>query len=111
MSWEIFLGIAALIAFVASVTGPMIKLNTSITKLNGSVEVLQQAINRLDEGNEKSHKRLWDHNELQDKKIEVHEERLDKIERKFDIMDAVHPGWSEGHEKKNGQKRNSNNNE
>lgn len=100
MSWEIFLGIAALIAFIASVTGPMVKLNTSITKLNSSVEVLQQAINRLDEGNEKSHKRLWDHNEIQDRKIEVHEERLDNIERKFDIIEAVHPGFTSGQEKK-----------
>lgn len=86
MTWEIFLGIGALLSFVIAVTGPMMKLNTSITKLNDSVDVLKTAIERIEDDNEKNRKKIWEHNDSQDDKIENHEQRITKIETKMDIM-------------------------
>ena len=86
MTWEIFLGIVALVGFIISVTTPLIKLNSSITKLNAGVDTLQAALDRIEEENEKSHKRIWEHNEEQDVKLTNHENRIVKIETKMEIM-------------------------
>ena len=94
MTWEIFLGIAALLSFVIAITGPMLKLNTSITKLNASVDVLKDAIDRIDEDNEKSHKRLWDHNTEQDELIEDHAQRINNIEHTLIITEKYHPEFN-----------------
>lgn len=91
MTWEIFLGIAALFSFVIAVTGPMMKLNTSIIKLNNSVEVLQNAIDKMEEDNNKSHKRIWDHLETVDNKIEDHEKRLSNLEYTMIMTEKLHP--------------------
>ena len=69
----------------------MIKLNTSITKLNASVDVLKNAIDKIDKDNEKSHKRIWDHNDEQDERIEAHEKRLNSIEHTMEIAEKLHP--------------------
>lgn len=88
MTWEIFLGVVAIITFIITVTTPLIKLNTSITKLNDCVSTLKEAIDKIDSDNEKSHKRLWDHNEEQDIAINNQEQRITKIETKMSI---IHP--------------------
>jgi hypothetical protein len=91
MTWEIFLGISAIVAFVASVTGPLIKLNTSITKLNASVDVLKSAIDRIDTDNEESHNRIWKHNDEQDEIIAEHERKISNIEHTMIITERLHP--------------------
>lgn len=91
MTWEIFLGIVALVTFVIAITGPMMKLNTSITKLNNSVDVLRDAINRLEQDNEKSHKRLWDHNNEQDEIIAAHSKKISNIEHTMIMTERLHP--------------------
>lgn len=91
MTWEIFLGIVALIGFFISVSTPLMKLNTSITKLQESVGVLQAAINKIDEDNEKNHKRIWEHNEEQDDRLNMHEKRIDNIERTMNFNEKMHP--------------------
>ncbi len=91
MTWEIFLGLAALLSFIIAVTGPMIKLNTSITKLNNSVDVLQSAIERIEKDNEKSHKRLWEHNNEQDEIIAEHSKKINNIEHTMIMTERLHP--------------------
>jgi len=91
MTWEIFLGIAALITFVIAVTGPMIKLNTSITKLNASVDVLKDAIDRIDADNEESHKRIWKHSDEQDAVIAEHTRKISNIEHTMILTERLHP--------------------
>lgn len=91
MTWEIFLGIAALITFVIAVTGPMIKLNTSITKLNASVDVLKDAIDRIDADNEESHKRIWKHNNEQDALLAEHTKKISNIEHTMIMTERLHP--------------------
>lgn len=91
MTWEIFLGIGGIVSFVVAVAGPMLKLNTSITKLNASVDVLKAAIERLEEDNTNSHRLIWDHNDEQDKLIATNTRRIDAIEHTMDITEKLHP--------------------
>ena len=91
MTWEIFLGIVALIGFIITVMTPIIKLNTSITKLNIALESLQTSMNKIDNDNTESHKRIWNHNDSQDVLIENHEKRISDIEHTIDLTEKLHP--------------------
>ena len=86
MTWEIFLGIVALVSFMITVISPLMKLSKTMTELNINMQNLNQAMNTLTSNNTESHRRIWEHNEEQDSKIENHEKRITKIETKMDIM-------------------------
>ncbi len=86
MTWEICLGIFALVGFGISINAPLMKLNTSITNLNALVDTLKCAVDRIDSENQKSHERLWTHNEEQNDNLSDHEQRITKIETKIDIL-------------------------
>ena len=90
MTWEIFLGIVALVGFIISVATPLMKLSKTMTELNINMQNLNQAMNVLTANNTESHRRIWAHNEEQDEKIENHEKRITKIETKMDIMHPEH---------------------
>jgi hypothetical protein len=94
MSWEIFLGIGALLSFIISVSGPMLKLNTSITKLNSSVDVLKAAIDKIEDDNEKNFKELWEHNDEQDDTIADNTKRINNIEHTLIITEKYHPEFN-----------------
>ena len=91
MTWEIFLGIAALVAFAISVGTPILKLNTNIVKLNSTIEALRESVNRIDKLNEEEHKELWKHNEEQDESMTKLTGRVDKLDKDFEIAKALHP--------------------
>ena len=86
MTWEIFLGIVALVGFMITAISPLMKLSKTMTELNVNMQNLNQAMNTLTSNNTESHRRIWEHNEEQDSKIENHEKRITKIETKMDIM-------------------------
>lgn len=86
MTWEIFLGIVAIIGFIVTVTTPLMKLSKTMTELNINMQNLNQAMDTLTTNNTESHRRIWSHNNEQDEKIENHEKRITKIETKMDIM-------------------------
>lgn len=67
MTWEIFLGVSALVAFVLSVSGPIVKLTAAVTKLSC-------AIDNLDENQKTTVKRINAHSE----KLDDHETRIQK---------------------------------
>lgn len=46
MTWEIVVGLISLFGFGVAVVTPIIRLNTSITKLNSTVEYLIKTIDR-----------------------------------------------------------------
>lgn len=79
--WEVVGVIVALLGLIAAIAGPLIKLNTSITTLTVTLKGLNEDINDLTVKNTKSHQRLWDHNEEQDKKLNDHEMRLTIVEK------------------------------
>lgn len=82
MTWEIALGIFALIGGIISLAKPVMDLNNSITaltvKVNEFTERLEEQIEKSSEGR----KRLWDHNGLQDKMLQDHETRIHDLETK-----------------------------
>ena len=90
MTWEIFLGIVALVGFITAVMTPIIKLNTSITKLNSALELLQISMNRIESDNTEGHRRIWNHNESQDNIIKNHEKRITDIETVMSINERLH---------------------
>lgn len=69
MTWEIVLGIIALVGLIVTVTTPTIKLNSSITKLSCSVDALNENMKR-------NETRLNSHSES----IKNHENRLIRLE-------------------------------
>lgn len=88
MTWEIFLGLVAIVGFLISVFTPLSKLTKTITELNVNMKNLGNAMEVLTTKNTESHRRIWEHNEEQDEKIENHEQRITKIETK---MEFIHP--------------------
>ena len=90
MTWEIFLGIVALVGFCVTIATPLMKLSKTMTELNVNMQNLNQAMNILTANNTESHIRIWAHNEEQDEKLENHEKRITKIETKMDIIHPEH---------------------
>lgn len=96
MTWEIVIGIIALFGFIVSVVTPISKLTKIMTELNFSVLGLKEAMNHISTKNTESHRRIWEHSEEQDVKLEDHEKRITKME--YDI-DKYHrdPNYHENH--------------
>lgn len=80
--WGVFLVIASLVGFLAAVLPPIIKLNTSITKLTVTMDMLNSDMRELTSKNSDSHFRLWEHNEKQDALIADHDKRIHSLEEK-----------------------------
>jgi hypothetical protein len=80
--WEVFGVLAALVTFALAIGTPIIKLNTSITRLIDRLNNLDEGLEELTTKNSKSHERLWKHNEEQDKAIQEHETRITLLEEK-----------------------------
>lgn len=80
--WNVFLVLVAIVGFFFTVGAPIIKLNTNITKLNASLESIQKDQVKLERDNHDAHKRIWDHNDEQDKMLEEHRLRLHDLDGK-----------------------------
>lgn len=78
--WGVVGVIIVLLGLLGTVTAPMIKLNTTLTKLNDKFETLDEKLTDVSESNHKSHKRLWDHETAQDEKLSNHETRIQILE-------------------------------
>lgn len=76
MTWEIVLGIIALVGLVISVTTPIAKLDSSITGLKCSIDALNQNMARNEE-------RITNHG----KQIDDHEHRITVLEQKEEAHD------------------------
>lgn len=74
MTWEIFLGIAALLSFVVAIVRPIAKLTSAVTELTCSVKSLNK---RFDESRTVTDKRLDAHG----KKLDEFETRMAKTEQ------------------------------
>lgn len=80
--WEVFGVIVALIGFTVAIGTPIVKLNTSITRLIDGLNNLGIGLDELTEKNSKSHERIWKHNDEQDKQLGNHETRITLLEEK-----------------------------
>lgn len=82
--WEVFLAFVAILGFcitIFKISSYFNRLDSTIATLNGSITVLNKAVEEIAKKNTDSHKRLWDHNEEQDKLISDHEKRIGILER------------------------------
>lgn len=82
MEWTVVGVIVVLVGLVTAIVTPMIRLNTSITKLTCAVDNFQKNLDELTQKNADSHARLWRHNVDQDKILNDHETRICVIERR-----------------------------
>lgn len=82
--WEVVGVFVVLIGLFFTVSTPIMKLITSITKLTTTVENLQNNVENITRKNTESHRRLWEHNEQQDKEIKDHGSRIEKLEGKVE---------------------------
>ena len=65
MDWTIIAGVAALVGIIGGIVAPILKLNTSITRLtvvvNGLVENFEKVTDKNDCAHEKINEKLDDH--------------------------------------------------
>lgn len=81
MEWTTVTVIIALVGLGAAVIKPIVSLTQSITKLTVVVERLERELDEQSEHSRESHKRLWDHNEEQDNRLDDHERRIHDMEK------------------------------
>ncbi len=80
MEWQIFTVIVAIVGAAVTVTTPVLKLTNTITKLNETCENLENRFKEFEDNNKTSHRRIWEHNDEQDKIISNHEIRITVLE-------------------------------
>lgn len=85
--WEVLGVLLVLLSFVAAVVTPMLKLNTSITKLTVTMEAIINDTREQREKSREAHKNLWAGIEEVEKhaadnkeKIGEHEHRIKRLE-------------------------------
>lgn len=85
--WGIFGVIAALASFLTVIVAPMLKLNTSITKLTITMDHMNQQladqnaeIERIRVKSSESHEKLWKKNDEQDDTLSDHDKRITRLE-------------------------------
>jgi len=81
MEWTTVTVIIALVGLGAAVIKPIVSLTQSITKLTVVVERLERELDEQSEHSRESHRRLWDHNEEQDNRLDDHERRIHDMEK------------------------------
>lgn len=89
MEWQVVTVVIALVGLIGGITTPMLKLNSTITKLMASVDSLKEDVgdlkNNIKEINDKNRnqvERLWKKNDEQDKVISDHDTRITVLEKK-----------------------------
>ena len=79
--WDIVVVIGSLVALFASAVTPLIKLNTTITKLNGSIDSLGEKVADINCENKNQHNHLFGEIRKHDEELADHETRITLIEK------------------------------
>jgi len=78
--------IVVLVGLFTAVCVPIIKSTKesvkAMTELNVTMKNLAEKLTNLESNNTEAHRRLWKHNEVQDKTIQDHEIRIISLEQK-----------------------------
>lgn len=85
MEWTVVGVIVTLGGLAALIMSPVVKLNSTVTKLATLVDRLVADNHELSKGNAESHRRFWDDQARQDDLINDHETRITVIERRGDV--------------------------
>lgn len=82
--WGVVEVLIAIIGLFATIGVPIIKFNASVVELNSTVKELKEDMANLTTRNTESHRRLWTHNEEQDRILNDHDGRIKKLEGRVD---------------------------
>lgn len=82
--WQVITMLITLGGGVALIVRPICNLTKAITELTSTCKNLDQQFSNFEEHNRDGHKRIWEHNEEQDKTLNNHEARISKIEGRKD---------------------------
>lgn len=80
--WTVVTVIIAIVGLFVTIGKPIINLNTNITVLNENIKNLKTQSDKLERDNTEAHRRIWAHNDEQDKQLAEHELRLHDLEGK-----------------------------
>ena len=80
--WNVVGVLVVVAGLFLSVGAPVIRLNSTLTKLSTLVEGLRDRQARQEQSNAEGHRRLWKHNDEQDATLTDHETCITILERK-----------------------------
>lgn len=80
MTWEIALGIFALVSFVGAVSAWIFKLSRTLAILETTIKALNDALGVISTNNKESHKDLYNKHDEHERRINDHEMRISHLE-------------------------------
>lgn len=78
----IVIALGSIVGLGVAVVKPILQVVKSITELNDSIKMLNENFNDFEVTNTNSHKRIWEHNDEQDLRLNDHEIRIQLIENR-----------------------------
>ena len=82
MEWTVVTVVIALVGLGAAIVKPIVSLTRSITSLTVVVERVEKQLGEQAQHSHESHKRLWSHNDEQDRQLQDHERRIGVLENR-----------------------------
>ena len=80
--WGVVGVLIALVGLFVTLIKPIVNLTKTITELTAVVQQLRTDMDGQRSDAHESHKRLWEHNDKQDVRIDDHEKRIVELEHK-----------------------------
>lgn len=81
MEWTVVTVIVALVGLGGAIVKPIASLTGSITRLTVVVERIEGELEEQSRHSHESHRRLWEHNDGQDRQLQDHERRIGALEK------------------------------
>lgn len=74
--WGVIGVIITLVGLFATVGKPVITLNSNLVRLNTKLDQMDKTISDNATRNTNAHERIWEHNKIQDNKLDKHDQTL-----------------------------------
>lgn len=78
--WTVVTALVVVVGLFATLAKPLLKLNTTLVKLDDNVTSLRQSLTDQTASNKEAHTKIWAHESEQDKRLENHETRIERLE-------------------------------
>lgn len=79
-NWNVFLAVGEIIAFLAVLLPPAVKLARAMTKLEETISATAAQLAEYKTDNTAAHKRIWDKVDEHDEKLTDHDKRITILE-------------------------------
>ena len=76
--------LAVVVPLAVSIIKPIVNLTKAITGLTVKLDDVKVEVDTNEKHNHESHKRIWEHNEMQDKQLADHDARIRVLENNED---------------------------